>query len=205
MFLRALPPRLGKNFFDKAILRQFIDHTIVDDFGSERFGVDAFDGFELQDRGHISAIDTGCFFSELGDESVSFLEKIGIIPFEIFCQHSECGLSVVIHRADGFDVGFNHAFRGVGIVLGPFLVRPFIREDDLRTVFWAIAACFAVFAASYAFVPLMPTIYLAGLFVLIGHLGGGGQWTLSSFALHMIVPDHIRGPGSSGSTRPSSR
>ena len=61
MFLRALPHRLGKNFFDKAVLHQFIDHAIVDDFGSERFGVDAFDGFELQDRGHISAIDPGCF------------------------------------------------------------------------------------------------------------------------------------------------
>ena len=103
MFLRALPSRLGKNFFDKAVLHQFIDHAIVDDFGSERFGVDAFDGFELQDRSHISAIDPGCFFSELGDEGVSFFEKIGITPFEIFCQHLECGLFVVIHRADGFD------------------------------------------------------------------------------------------------------
>jgi MFS family permease len=102
-------------------------------------------------------------------------------------------LAFQTYGAGDSGTGILYAFRGVGIVLGPFLVRPFIREDDLRTVFWAIAACFAVFAASYAFVPLMPTIYLAGLFVLIGHLGGGGQWTLSSFALQMIVPDHIRG------------
>lgn len=102
-------------------------------------------------------------------------------------------LAFQTYGAGDSGTGILYAFRGVGIVLGPFLVRPFIRGDDLRTVFWAIAACFAVFAASYAFVPLMPTIYLAGLFVLIGHLGGGGQWTLSSFALQMIVPDHIRG------------
>ena len=82
----ALPARLTKDFFDKAIFHQFIDHAIVDDFGSERFSVDAFDGFEFQDCSHISAIDPGCFFSELGDEGVSFFEKIGIAPFEIFCQ-----------------------------------------------------------------------------------------------------------------------
>jgi hypothetical protein len=39
----------------------------------------------------------------------------------------------------------------------------------------------------------MPTIFLAGLMVLVGHLGGGAQWTLSSYALQVIVPDHIRG------------
>jgi MFS family permease len=39
----------------------------------------------------------------------------------------------------------------------------------------------------------MPLIWLAGVFVFVGHLGGGMQWTLSSYALQVIVPDHIRG------------
>jgi MFS family permease len=39
----------------------------------------------------------------------------------------------------------------------------------------------------------MPTIWLAGVFVMLAHLGGGGQWTLSTYGLQLIVPDHIRG------------
>jgi MFS family permease len=39
----------------------------------------------------------------------------------------------------------------------------------------------------------MPLIYLAGAFVFVGHLGGGAQWTLSTYGLQVLVPDHIRG------------
>ncbi len=96
------------------------------------------------------------------------------------------------HTGDS-GTGILYAFRGVGIVLGPFLIRPFVKDDDLGTIFWGIAAAFAVFAVSYAFVPWMPGVWLAGLFVLIAHLGGGCQWTLSTYALQVIVPDRIRG------------
>jgi MFS family permease len=102
-------------------------------------------------------------------------------------------LSFEVFLAGDRGTGILYGFRGVGIVLGPFLVRRFIKEDDLGTVFWGIAAAFVAFAATYAAVPLMPSIYLSGVFVLAGHLGGGVQWTLSSYALQVIVPDHIRG------------
>jgi hypothetical protein len=102
-------------------------------------------------------------------------------------------LSFQVFLAGDRGTGILYGFRGVGIVLGPFLVRRFIKEDDLNTVFWGIAGAFVVFAATYAAVPLMPSIYLSGVFVLAGHLGGGVQWTLSSYALQVIVPDHIRG------------
>jgi MFS family permease len=101
-------------------------------------------------------------------------------------------LALAVFDAGDRGTGILYGFRGIGIVLGPFLVRPFI-SDDLRTVFWAIAGAFGVFALSYAFVPWMPYLFLAGLFVLAGHLGGGVQWTLSSYALQIIVPDRIRG------------
>jgi MFS family permease len=77
--------------------------------------------------------------------------------------------------------------------MGPFLIRPFVRDDDLRTIFWGIAAAFAIFSVTYAFVPLMPIVWLAGLLVFAGHLGGGVQWTLSTYALQLIVPDRLRG------------
>ena len=102
-------------------------------------------------------------------------------------------LAFQVYEAGDSGTGILYAFRGIGIVAGPFLIRPFVRDEDLRSVFWAIAASFTIFALTYAVVPWMPGIYLAGLFVLAGHLGGGVQWTLSSYALQVIVPDHIRG------------
>src|SRR5439155_6891596 len=102
-------------------------------------------------------------------------------------------LALTVYHAGDRGTGILYAFRGAGIVLGPFLVRPFIREDDLRTVFWGIGLAFVVFGSSYAFVAWMPVIWLAGVFVLLGHLGGGIQWTLSTYALQLIVPDRIRG------------
>jgi MFS family permease len=102
-------------------------------------------------------------------------------------------LALQVYGAGDRGTGILLAFRGVGIVLGPFLVRPFLRDDDLRTMFLAIAASFAVFGLSYALVPWMATIYLAGVLILVGHLGGGLQWTLSTYGLQLLVPDHIRG------------
>ena len=102
-------------------------------------------------------------------------------------------LAFQVYQAGDSGTGILYAFRGIGIVAGPFLIRPFVRDEDLRSVFWAIAASFTIFALTYAVVPWMPGIYLAGLFVLAGHLGGGAQWTLSSYALQVVVPDHIRG------------
>ncbi len=102
-------------------------------------------------------------------------------------------LAFQVYHAGDRGTGILLAFRGIGIVAGPFLVRPFVRDEDLRTLFWAIAVSFAIFGLSYAAVPWMPTIYLAGLLILGGHLGGGVQWTLSSYGLQLLVPDRIRG------------
>ena len=98
----------------------------------------------------------------------------------------------VYHRGDA-GTGILYAFRGVGVFVGPFLVRRWIDDDDLTTLLWTISAAFLIYGASYAVVPWMPVIYLAGVFVFVGHLGGGAQWTLSTYGLQILVPDHIRG------------
>jgi hypothetical protein len=102
-------------------------------------------------------------------------------------------LAFTVYHAGDRGTGILYAFRGLGVFIGPFLVRGFVDDEDLSKLFWVISAAFVVYGASYAFVPWMPTIYVAGLFVLLGHLGGGAQWTLSTYALQLIVPDHIRG------------
>jgi hypothetical protein len=89
--------------------------------------------------------------------------------------------------------GILYAFRGVGAFVGPFLFRRWVRDDDLSTLFRGISACLLTYGLFYALVPAMPGLYLAGVLVLCAHLGGGGQWTLSTYGLQRIVPDHIRG------------
>jgi MFS family permease len=39
----------------------------------------------------------------------------------------------------------------------------------------------------------MPNLWAAAAFVMLAHLGGGAQWTLSTYGLQRIVPDRIRG------------
>jgi MFS family permease len=102
-------------------------------------------------------------------------------------------LAFTVYHAGDRGTGILYAFRGLGVFLGPFIARRFIGDENLKGLFWAISLSFLVYGASYAVVPWMPVIYLAGLMVLIGHLGGGAQWTLSSYALQVLVPDRIRG------------
>ena len=102
-------------------------------------------------------------------------------------------LAFTVYGTGDWGTGVLYAFRGLGVFLGPFLARRFIGDDDLAGLFWGISISFLVYGASYAVVPWMPTIFLAGVFVLLGHLGGGAQWTLSTYGLQVIVPDHIRG------------
>src|SRR2546426_3963279 len=51
---------------------------------------------------------------------------------------------LALHVFHGTDrgTGILFGFRGLRVVLGPFLVRRFMREDDLTGLFWAIGASF---------------------------------------------------------------
>ena len=83
------------------------------------------------------------------------------------------------------------AARGLGALLGPFLARRF--TQNLRSLYAAIGVSFAVYGISYGIVSLSPALWFAAVFVVSAHLGGGAQWTLSTYGLQRIVPDSIRG------------
>jgi MFS family permease len=50
-----------------------------------------------------------------------------------------------------------------------------------------------VYGAGYIVVGTAPVLAVAVAGALIGHLGGGAQWTLSTYGLQTAVPDYIRG------------
>ena len=89
-------------------------------------------------------------------------------------------------------VGILFAARGLGALVGPFAARTFATDDRAR-ILRGITIAFAVYLVGYALLPLSPGIWAAAVFIFIGHLGGGAQWTLSAFGLQRASPDRIRG------------
>ncbi|HZD81175.1 MAG TPA: MFS transporter, partial [Actinomycetota bacterium] len=97
----------------------------------------------------------------------------------------------VFHREE-IGIGILMSARGVGALIGPFAGRRFLGPND-RRLFSAIATALVVFGIGYAALGLTPSLALASVAVGVAHLGGGAQWTLSSYGLQRAVPDRIRG------------
>ena len=87
--------------------------------------------------------------------------------------------------------------RGLGVVVGPFVANRLLARRAGRPVMSGILlACGAaglVYAAGYLVVGTAPVLAIAAAGVLVAHLGGGAQWTLSTYGLQSAVPDYIRG------------
>jgi predicted MFS family arabinose efflux permease len=97
-----------------------------------------------------------------------------------------------VFREGDAGIGILMAARGLGALIGPFLARA-IAGDTERGLFTGIGLALASFGVFYAFFPLMPALLLAAPFATGAHLGGGAQWTLSTYGLQRIVPDRLRG------------
>jgi MFS family permease len=96
------------------------------------------------------------------------------------------------YHAGDVGIGLLMASRGVGALIGPFVGRSALGPQD-RRIFVAIALALAVFGLGYTLLGLVPGLLLAMPTVALAHVGGGAQWTLSSYGLQRIVPDRIRG------------
>lgn len=83
-------------------------------------------------------------------------------------------------------------FRGVGAGLGPFLMMKFVKRDLSRVILVCGLAGIG-FSLSYLGAALSPTLPIACVFIGLAHLGGGAQWTLSTYGLQVESPDHLRG------------
>ena len=82
--------------------------------------------------------------------------------------------------------------RGLGIGLGPIIAARLIGPSLSRLLRLCGLAGLA-FGACYLGVSLSPTLAVAALFVFLAHLGGGAQWTLSTYGLQVRAPDEVRG------------
>ena len=97
-----------------------------------------------------------------------------------------------VFGAGATGIGLLMGARGLGALIGPFLGRWIAGSDD-RRLWAAIGLALTIFGVAYVAFGLTPTLELAAVAVLFAHLGGGGQWALSTYGLQRIVPDRIRG------------
>ncbi len=90
-----------------------------------------------------------------------------------------------------FGIGMLYGARGVGALAGPFLVRRLGRDDNAR--YRLVGLCGVAYGIGYSLFAISPALGFAGTAIAIAHLGGGGQWMISSYGLQREVPDVLRG------------
>ena len=82
--------------------------------------------------------------------------------------------------------------RGLGAGLGP-RVASRVARGQLSRVLRICGVAGLFFSAFYMAGAWAPVIYLSAAAVAVAHLGGGSQWTLSTYGLQVRTPDAIRG------------
>ena len=96
-----------------------------------------------------------------------------------------------VFQAGAFGIGLLFAARGVGALLGPFLIRLIARTDDGR--YRSIAFCILAFGAGYAALAVSTTLAAGVAAIAFAHLGGGAAWQISTYGLQRETPDQLRG------------
>lgn len=97
-----------------------------------------------------------------------------------------------VFAAGDLGIGALFAARGVGVLLGPYLVRPFVGNSfpRMRAV---IPVAFLISGTFYMLFSQAPILIAGMIMVIFAHIGGSISWTLSSVMLQQVVPDHLRG------------
>jgi MFS family permease len=96
-----------------------------------------------------------------------------------------------LHGGDGA-TGLLLGARGLGAAVGPVIAAKLLGPRLSRLLL--LAGCSGVaFGAFYLSLSVTTTLWLASTLVLVAHLGGGAQWTLSTYGLQRRAPDRILG------------
>jgi Transmembrane secretion effector len=82
--------------------------------------------------------------------------------------------------------------RGCGAMVGPIIAARVI-GPSLPRLLRLCGVAGLIFGVGYLGVSAAPTLAVAALFVFVAHLGGGAQWTMSTFGLQLRAPDEVRG------------
>jgi MFS family permease len=96
-----------------------------------------------------------------------------------------------VFHAGAFGIGLLFAVRGLGALLGPFLVRGFFKRDE--AMYRSISFAVLLFGIGYISLGLSKALIYGATGVFVAHIGGGAQWQTSTYGLQRETPDWIRG------------
>jgi MFS family permease len=100
-------------------------------------------------------------------------------------------LIAVAHGAGGLGAGLLFAVRGLGALVGPFVMRPVLARP--AWLFTGLALSMSLYGLGYLGVAFAGWFPLVLLLVFVAHFAGGTNWVLSNYALQAEVPDQLRG------------
>jgi MFS family permease len=90
--------------------------------------------------------------------------------------------------------GLLFAARGLGALLGPLIARFVVGATPGRRAIIAVCgASTLTYCLIYTVFPLTEVFAIALVLVVLAHLGGGAQWSLSTYGLQRETPDQYRG------------
>ncbi|MFN0252895.1 MAG: MFS transporter [Kofleriaceae bacterium] len=121
------------------------------------------------------------------------LAKVGVS-----CANGTVGLlpAFAAERFAGTNIatGLLFAARGLGALLGPLLARWIAgAAPRARVIVVVCGVSTLLYVAIYALIPFVYWFPLALGAVIVAHVGGGAQWSLSTYGLQVMTPDALRG------------
>ncbi|WIM95631.1 MFS transporter [Actinoplanes oblitus] len=100
-------------------------------------------------------------------------------------------LIAAAHGVGPLGAGLLFAVRGLGALVGPFVMRPVLARP--AWMFTGLALSMSLYGLGYLGVAWAPWFPLVLLLVFVAHFAGGTNWVLSNYALQAEVPDRLRG------------
>ncbi len=101
-------------------------------------------------------------------------------------------ISFVLFDSGDAGTGLLFGARGIGNLIGPIIAFRLV-GGSLERALGSIGYAMAVWGASYLLVGIAPSLLLATLAITIGHMGGGTEFTFSTFGLQELSADGVRG------------
>ncbi|HET7503599.1 MAG TPA: MFS transporter [Kofleriaceae bacterium] len=109
---------------------------------------------------------------------------VGLLP--TFALRRFAGTSIA--------TGLLFAARGLGAMTGPILARGAIgATPGRRAIVILCGIATLTYCVVYTVFPFTHVFAIALVLVVLAHLGGGANWSLSTYGLQFETPDHVRG------------